>query len=1047
MEVGSKNMAITEDDLEKLCIQWMQELGYEYQHGEQISPGGQAPERKKFAETILRGRLDSALHRLNTSLPESAIQDALRQVANYAGTSLIESNRELYDWIRNGIPVDVDMDGHKRRQFVQVVDWTDTEQNNWLVVSQFTVKGKKTDRPDLVVFINGLPISIIELKNPADENTDVSKAFNQIKNYQAEISQLFEPTAINIISDGTVARLGSITADSERYMPWRVADGIDDHTKHLELEVMVRGVFEKTTFLTYLRHFILFQMVGGITFKVVAGYHQYFGVLKAVNRAIEAVTVKRDGLGGVMWFTQGSGKSYIAVFYVGMLREVPEMENPTIVVVTDRNDLDGQLYETFAASYDKLKTKPVQAENHDHLRQALSQQTAGGIFFTTIQKFKPRASGARLEPLSPRRNIIVICDEAHRTQYGFKATVDGKTGAMRYGLATHMRDAFPNATFLGLTGTPISVDEKDTQAVFGTYVDVYDVIASQNDKTTVPIHYESRVIELAYNEKLQPELDSELESLTEDDNDEMRAKAISRLARLESVAMADNRLGKLAVDLVNHWDRRLEALDGKGMIIAISRRAAVAMYDEIIKLRPTWHSDDIHKGVIKIVMTSPSSDVASLRVHATTAKEKKLLEKRLKDPDDELKLVIVRDMWLTGFDAPCLHTLYVDKPMQGHGLMQTIARVNRVWKDKPGGLIVDYIGIGPELKSAIAQYTNLTKKSAAPVDFIETSVGILKETLQIIREIFHGFDYSAFAASAHDALRLLPLAMEHIVSFDNVDDGHGRNRGVKRFLDQVAKLTQAQALAGTHPDAIAIREEIAFIQAVRSALVKHTKTNAGMNAVEKEAALRQLVSKGVLVGAVTDLYKTLGLDRPDISILDEGFLTEVAKLPQKNLAAELLQRLIDDEIQSRGRKNTTQKAVFSSKLQEAINKYRARGLTTQQVIEELVKIAKELNAAKPPEGMSTDEFAFYEALASNESAKELMGDPVLFALAHELTDKLRKSATVDWSKRQSAREKMRVLVKVLLGKYRYPPDKQPKAIEKVIEQAERFADEWAIEQP
>ncbi|MBK7366102.1 MAG: type I restriction endonuclease subunit R [Nitrosomonas sp.] len=1038
---------MTEDDLEQLCIKWMLELGYDYRHGEEISPGGLAPERTKYAETILTGRLKAALLRLNKSLPASSIDDALRLVTNYAGTSLIESNRELYSWIRDGIPVEVNIDGHKQRQFVQVVHWTDPTQNDWLVVNQFTVKGKKTDRPDLVVFLNGLPISIIELKNPADETADVSKAFNQIKNYQNEISQLFEPSAVNIISDGTVARIGSITANSERFMPWRVASGIEDPAKHLELEVMIRGVFEKKTFLTYLRHFILFQTVSGSTFKVTAGYHQFYGVLKAVDRAVEAVTLKHDGLGGVMWFTQGSGKSFIAVFYVGMLREIPAMENPTIVVVTDRKDLDGQLYETFAASYDKLQTKPVQAEDHEHLRKILGEQVAGGIFFTTIQKFKPKQPGSRLEAISQRRNIIVICDEAHRTQYGFIATIDGKTGITRYGLATHMRDAFPNATFLGLTGTPISANDKDTQGVFGTYVDVYDVIASQQDNTTVPIHYESRVIDLAYNEKVEPELDAELEELTEDDDPEMRAKAISRLARLESVAMADNRLGKLAADLVEHWEHRLEVLDGKGMIVAISRKAAVVLYAEIIKLRPQWHSDDINTGVIKVVMTSRASDSPDLRIHSTTDAEKKLLEKRLKDPDDELKLVIVRDMWLTGFDAPCLHTLYVDKPMQGHGLMQAIARVNRVWKDKPGGLVVDYIGFGPELKQAIAQYTNAGKKTIPPVNFIDEVLVILKDTLQVIRDMFHGFDYSTFVNSPHHALKLLPQAMEHIVSFDNEDDGHGRNRGVKRFLDQVAKLTKTQALAGTHPEALAVREEIAFLQAVRSALVKHTKTNVGLNEVEKEAALRQLVSKGVLVGAVTDLYKTLGLERPDISVLDEHFLDEVAKLPQRNLAAELLQRLIDNEIRSRGRKNTTQQALFSSKLEEAIARYRARALTTQQVIEELIKIAKELNAARPPDDMSTDEFAFYEALAQNESAREVMGIPVLRALAHELTDKLRKSATVDWSKRQSAREKMKVLVKVLLGKYRYPPDRQPEAINKVIEQAELFADEWAIEQP
>lgn len=1038
-------MPITENDLEQLCIKWMCEMGYEYRNGEEISPGGKGPERAKYAEVILLKRLEAALLALNPSLPVSGIEEALRLVRNYAGTSLIESNRELYSWIRNGIPVDVKIDDHLRRQFVQVVNWAEPEKNNWLVVNQFTVKGKRTDRPDLIVFLNGLPISIIELKNPADETADVTKALNQIKNYQREISQLFEPSAINIISDGSIARIGSITADAERYMPWRVAEGIDDPEKHLELEVLIKGVFEKATFLKYLRHFILFQTVSGCTFKVVAGYHQFYGVIKAVDRAIEAVTVKKNGQGGVIWFTQGSGKSFLAVFYVAILRETPEFQNPTVIIVTDRKDLDGQLFETFAACYDKLKTKPIQAEDHEHLRRTLGQQVAGGIFFTTIQKFKPKAQGERLAPITNRSNVIVICDEAHRTQYGFKASIDGKTGITKYGLATHMRDAFPNATFLGMTGTPISEDEKDTQAVFGEYVDIYDVLASQNDHTTVPIHYEGRVIELEFNEQIDSELDTELDDLIEDDDPEIRAKAISRLSRLESVAIVNNRLGKLASDLVQHWECRLEVLDGKAMIVAISRKAAQMLYDEIIKLRPDWHHEDIDKGVIKVVMTSMSSDSPDLRIHATTYGEKKLLEKRLKDPDDPLKLVIVRDMWLTGFDAPCLHTLYIDKPMQGHGLMQAIARVNRVWKDKPGGLVVDYIGIGHELKMAIAQYTKYAKKSTRPVDFIEEALVILKDTVNVIRGLFHGFDYSGFSQSPYDALRLLPLAMEHVVSFDNEDDGHGRNRGVKRYLDQVSRLTKAQALAGTHDEALNLREEIAFFQAVRVALIKHTKITIGINEVEKEAALRQLVSKGVLVGAVTDLYKTLGIDRPDISILDEQFLEEMSHLPQKNLAAELLQRLIDNEIRSRGRKNTTQQFLFSSKLEESIAKYRARALTTQQVIEELIALAKEMNAARPPEGMTTDEFAFYEALAQNKSAKEVMGDQILKALAHELTDKLRKSATVDWSKRESARQKMRVLIKVLLGKYRYPPDRQPEAIDKVIEQAELFADEWAIE--
>jgi len=603
----------------------------------------------------------------------------------------------------------------------------------------------------------------------------------------------------------------------------------------------------------------------------------------------------------------------------------------------------------------------------------------------------------------------------------------------------------PNAVYLGLTGTPISEDDRDTQAVFGDYVDIYDVMSSQQDGTTVPIHYESRIIGLKLNEAELQELDQELDSLTESDDPEERQKAISRLARLESIAMADGRLAKLAEDLLGHWDRRVETLDGKAMIVAISRRAAAALHDEIIKRRPDWHSDDLTKGVIKVVMTGNASDPPELRQHYTSKQEKKLLERRLKDPKDELRIVIVRDMWLTGFDAPCLHTLYIDKPMEGHSLMQAIARVNRVWKDKPGGLIVDYIGIGEELKKAIAQYTRVRGKDRGkPVEFLESAVAILKDTLDVIRRMFQGFDYSAFRKSPQEALRLLPLAMNHICQFDPTEKD-GRNCGVKRFLDQVARLTRAQALAGTHREALALREEIAFLQAVRAGLVKHTKAGAGMSTIEKEAALRQLVAKGVLVEGVTDLYKTLGIEKPDISVLDEEFLAQVAKLPMKNLAIELLQRLLDDEISSRAKKNTTQGALFSKKLDEAIKKYRNRAITTQQVIEELLNLAHEVNAAKPPEDMTGDEYAFYQALAENESAVRELGDPILRALALELTDKLRKSATIDWAVREGARARMRMLVKVLLAKYRYPPDRQPAAVERVIAQAERFADEWALE--
>ena len=1041
---------MTENDLEQTCIDWFRELGWEYSHGETISPGGFSLERAHYNEIVLAPRFRAALESLNPDLSASAIDDAEKRVRQFAGQSLVEANRDLYVWLRDGIPVDIEEDGHRRQVAVVVFDWSDITRNDWLIVNQFTVKGSKTVRPDMVAFINGLPLAVIELKNPADEKADVFAAFNQIQNYKNEIPQLFEPNVVCVISDGAVARLGSISADQERFMPWRVAEGIADPDKHLELEVLVKGLFERQTFLKYFRHFVAYQTSGSGTFKVIAGYHQYHGVLKGVDRALNSIQHRRDGKGGVMWFTQGSGKSLLAVFYVGMLRERRELENPTVVVVTDRKDLDGQLFETFAACRIPLRTTPIQATDRLELKKLLSEQVAGGIFFTTIQKFSPERGLDTVEQLSSRSNIIVICDEAHRTQYGFKSDLDRKGEKYRYGLAKYMHDALPNALYLGLTGTPISENDRDTEAVFGTYVDIYDVLASQKDGTTVPIHYEQRIIDLAVNQVELDSLDAELEDLLENDPEEQNSRTISALARLESIAMADGRMEKLADDLVKHWDERLEAIEGKGMIVAISRKAAVALYDEIIKRRPEWHAKEIDQGIIKVVMTSPASDPPALRAHATSPQEKKLLEKRIKDPDDPLKLVIVRDMWLTGFDAPCLHTLYVDKPMRGQGLMQAVARVNRVWKDKPGGLVVDYIGIGEELKAAIAQYTRARggDQRGEPVEFIEGALVILKETIGIIRTMLHGVPLEGIAGDAKKALAALPLAMNHLVKLNvngTESDPNAKPHGVKRFLDQVTKLSKAQALAGTHPEALALRNEIAFYQAVKAGLVKYTSVGSGKSKVEKEAAMRQIVAKGVLVNGVTDLYKTLGVEKPDISVLDEVFLKKLGEIPQKNLAAELLQRLIDDEIQSRGRRNTTQAQKFSKKLTEAIQKYTNRGLTSAQVIEALIKLAHEIAADKPPADMTEDEFAFYEALRENESAVREMGAPILKALAHELTDKLRKSATIDWQKRETARARMRMLVKVLLTKYKYPPDKQPDAVEKVIEQAELYADLWAVE--
>ena len=1037
---------MTEEDLEQACIGWFRELGWNHMHGEAVSPGGTHPEREHYAQVILDCRLRDALSRLNAKLPAEALDEAAKRLLQYAGQSLIEANRKIYTWLRDGIPVEVEQDGHRGVRSAHVFDFDDPNNNDWLLVNQFTVKGKMTCRSDLVVFVNGIPLAVIELKNPADEDTDVTVAFHQIQNYKAEIQQLFEPNLCCVISDGTVARVGSITADEERFMPWREAGGIEHPERHLELEVLVRGLFARETLLDYLRYFVAFHHSDTGAVKLIAGYHQYHGVRKAAQRAVEAATRRKDGKGGVIWFTPGSGKSLLALFYVCLLRECPELESPTVVIVTEPNALDGQMFDTFAGCTVPLRTEPRKAETVGELKDMLRNQPAGGVFFTTIQKFRPHEPGKPRDVLCDRSNVIVICDDAHDNQYGFKARFDSKTGRKKYGLAKHMREELPNAVYLGLTGTPIPEADKDTQAIFGEYVDIYDMLSSRRDGTTVPIHYESRIIDFAVNADEQEDLDEDLDELLGYEDEAEKSQAVDRPGRLESIAMADGRLEKLACDLVTHWDRRLEVIDGKAMVVALSRRAAVALYNEIIKVRHDWHNDDLDKGVIKVVMLSTSSDPADVRKHATTSGQREQLKERLKDPADPLRLVIVRDMWLTGFDVPCLHTLYVDKPMRGAGLMQAMARVNRVWKDKPGGLVVDYIGIGEEVKAAIAQYTRVAGANRGrPVEFIEEAVKELKDALDAVREMFHGIDLAGIG-DPHVALGLLPQAMDHILKLDPGDDPD-QHEGVRRFTDLITKTTKAQALAGTDEAALSCRDEIGFYQAMRAGLIKHTRSGRKMSKTAREAAMRQIVAKGVLVEGVTDLYSTLGVDKPDISVLNEHFLAEVAKLPTKNLAAELLQRIIDDEIRSRSRNNTTQAHKFSEKLTEAISKYRNYDLTTAQLIEELVQLAREMGQDRPPEDMSEGEYAFYEALRENESTVRELGDPVLKSLAIELTHKLRASATFDWQKREGARARMRLLVKVLLTRYRYPPDRQPDAVIRVIEQAELYADQWGIEHP
>lgn len=1038
---------MNEDHLESACLDWLNGLGWQVVDGEHLSPDGLGAARTRYTEAVLATRLRDAVGRLNATLSSLEVDAVVSKLATYGAQSIIDANKEIYGWLRNGVPIDrIESDGRRSTLLARVIDFNGS--NDLLAVRQFTLHGHKIRRPDVVLFVNGLPLVVIELKNPADIAADIESAWNQIQTYKADIPQIFYFNLLNVISDGTVARYGSMTADFGRYSPWRLVGGKKVAKGQLELEVMIRGLMEPRTLLDFFHGFVAFGgSGGGASYKIIAQWHQYHGVLKAVERAVSALTQRKDGKGGVIWFTQGSGKSLLALFYVMALRDRPEFKNPTIVLVTDRNDLDGQLFDTFTDCWWSVRATPEQAISREDLRDKLSSVEAGGVYFTTINKFAPRPGENSVSALCDRSNVVVIADEAHRTQYGFRADLDRKTGKTKYGLAKYMRDALPNAIYLGMTGTPVSLDDRDTEAVFGTYVDVYDMIAAQEDEAVVPVSYESRIIELRFNEAEKQSLMDEFLEATEDDDENEQGRTASRLTRLEALAMADGRLAVLAADLVAHWEARKESIAGKAMIVAISREAAVRLFDEIVKLRPEWRGDDILTGRIKVVMTSSSADPLSYQPHRTDKLQRKELEKRFKSPDDPLEIVIVRDMWLTGFDAPPVHTLYVDKPMQGHGLMQAIARTNRIWRDKPGGLIVDYIGIGEELKKAIKQYTKDAGSEREPVDTSGQALRILLDTLDVIRkEYFHQFDYAGFADPKH-ALSLLGPAMEHVLQVNPEPDEKGRNQGVRAFLDQVARLTKAQALAGTLGAAMAVREEIAFFQAVRVSLIKLTRAGESKSRIEKEAALRQLVAKGVLVEGVNDIFGTLGLGKPDISVLDEAFLAQIQALPTKNLAAELLERLIADQVKARGQKNAAQAKEFTQKLEEAITKYQNRGLTTVQVIEELIKLAKEINAAKPPDDMSEEEFAFYQALCQNESAVREMGHPVLRALAHELTDKLRKSATINWQNRKSARARMIVMVKVLLATYKYPPDKQADATEKVIAQAELLADVWAFEHP
>ena len=1045
---------MTEDDLEQLALTWFQDCGWEYSYGPDIAPDGSAPERADYKQVVLVERLLDVLRRLNPEVPDAVLEEVAHRVGKLHEPSLIQSNRSFHELLLDGVAVEVETDGVKRGDRVRLMDFEQAGNNRFLVVNQFTIQGtKQPRRPDLVCFINGLPVAVIELKNPATEQADIWAAFNQLETYKAEIADLFVFNEALVISDGLLARVGSLTADRERFLPWRTVRSENDKPLlEYELEKMVRGFFAPELLLDYLRYFILYEQGDDGIVKKIAGYHQFHAVREAVKATVIASTGPQPNTaaleratygkevkpgsrkGGIVWHTQGSGKSISMVCFVGKLIQQPEMQNPTIVVVTDRNDLDGQLFDTFKGARALLKETPQQADDRDTLRTLLAGRPSGGIIFTTMQKFAPGKDEDVFPELSARTNIVVVADEAHRSQYGFNATLDKKTGKYKYGYAKHLRDALPNATFVGFTGTPVEADDKDTRSVFGDYVSIYDIQDAVDDGATVPIYYESRLAKLDINQAQIEQLNAEVEEVFEDEeNTALREAAKTKWAALEKLVGAEPRIKQVAVDIVQHFESRTAATEGKGMIVGMSREICVHLYNAIVALRPEWHSNDLAQGAIKVVMTGSAADGELLRPHIYNASTKKQLEKRFKNPKDPLKLVIVRDMWLTGFDAPCVHTMYVDKPMRDHNLMQAIARVNRVFRDKEGGLVVDYIGIASELRHALKIYTESWGKGMPTVDAAE-ALAKLQEYLEVARDLLSGFDYSAYRTQATGLL--LPVA-NFVLGLDD---------GKKRWFDVVLKISKAFSLCGTLDEAVSLREEIAFFQAIKAVISKATETDKKLTEEHKSAVLKQILDNAVVAEGVEDIFKLAGLDRPDIGILSDAFREEVRQLPQRNFVVELLQKLLNDKISSRMHSNVLLEKKFSERLQAALNRYRSRAIESAQVIEELIAMAKEFReAAKRGEdlGLNVSELAFYDALADNESAVRELGDEILKKIAHELTDKLRNNASVDWQKRESVRAKLRNLVRITLRRYKYPPDMQEAAIQLVLEQAERLSEDWS----
>ncbi|RQH85096.1 type I restriction endonuclease subunit R [Pseudomonas aeruginosa] len=1037
---------LSEAAVEQALLDQLHALGYSIEREEDIGPDGHRPERESHDEVVLKKRFETSVARLNPGLPVEAHQDAVLRVMQVELPSLLEENRRLHKLMTEGVDVEYYADdGTLTAGTVALIDFEYPELNDWLAVSQFVViNGQNKRRPDVVVFVNGLPLGVIELKAPGSVGAHLVGAFNQLQTYKQQIPALFSTNALLVTSDGIVARVGSLSADLERFMPWRTTDGTAVAAKGApELSTLIEGVFEHRRLLSLLRYFTVFSETGSGLAKIIAGYHQFHAVQHAVNSTVTASAPGGNQRVGVIWHTQGSGKSLLMAFYAGQLVKHPAMANPTLLVLTDRNDLDDQLFSTFSMCRDLIRTTPEQAESREDLQKKLSSRASGGVIFTTLQKF-----GEMAQPLTTRRNVVVIADEAHRSQYGFKAKVDTKTGEISYGFAKYMRDALPNASFIGFTGTPIEAGDVNTPQVFGDYIDVYDISRAVEDGATVPIYYESRLARIELDDEEKPKIDAEVDDLTEDDSEDDQERLKKKWSSIEALVGSDKRLALVAKDMVAHFEDRVAALDGKAMVVCMSRNICVKLYDAIISLRPDWHSDDDNAGAVKIVMTGAASDPQKWQQHIGNKARRDLLAKRVRDPKDPLKLVIVRDMWLTGFDAPCVHTMYVDKPMRGHGLMQAIARVNRVFRDKPAGLIVDYIGVAQNLKSALQQYSKRDQENTG-VDEGQ-AIAVMMEKYEVVRDMYHGYDYrSALAGTPQERLAMMAGAIEWILDLQQKlaakeNSKEGKKAAHRLYQDAVLALSKAFALAAASDGAREIREEVGFFQAIREALVK-SSTGSGVTQRERELAIQQIVSRAVVSTEIVDILAAAGIKTPDISILSEEFLAEVQQMEKKNLALEALRKLINDSIRSRSKANVVQTKAFSVRLEDAVARYHANAITTAEVLQELIQLAKDILAARQQgleSGLSDEEIAFYDALAENESAVQMMGDAKLRLIAHELLVSLRENVSVDWAHRDSARARMRVLVKRILRKYGYPPNLQDAAVQTVLRQAEALSSGW-----